>query len=430
MVLQGSKFLSFRPQTKRWTLHLPSPATHSREGQSSIISVGAFNLPLKVFISNAPPAEDTLFTPIKTKTMDRTKLGKIGPVIGILTVKEGSNFKGRKQNFRDIIQTAKRFGSLVYVFTVEDILWETHQTKAYFLHEKGKRWIAVNHFPLPDVIYNRIPYREDERLDHVRHTLQRLQAIPSLKLFNPQFFNKRRLYHILKNNSKTAAYLPETKSLTNFEDFNEMLIKYPLLYLKPVNGKAGKGIMTIQTSGDAYVLKFLDGEHLSTHLHRHPSSLWKVLQPYIDEDYMIQQGIDLLTYDLRPFDIRALVQKDRTGTWKISGVGIRVAGKNSITTHVPRGGQIASPKEVLKPLFTEEQYPLFINKLKTTLLELAHALDPHQLLGEMSMDIGLDEQRRLWFFEANAKPMKFDEPHIRKKSLEQIIHYAHYLADF
>jgi hypothetical protein len=423
------KLLSFHPQTKRWTLHYSPLAAPSQEGQSGTISLGALNFPLKVYMSSVAPAEGAIHTRVLTKNSEQ-KIKKIGPVIGILTIKEGANFKGSKKNFRDIIQTAKRLGALVYVFTIEDIIWETNLTKAYFLHEEAKKWVAVDHFPLPDVVYNRIPYREDESRSSVKHAIQRLQAIPSLKLYNPHFFNKRRLYHILKNNAHTASYLPETASLSNFEEFNDMLIKYPLLYLKPVNGKAGKGIMTIQTSGDAYVLRFLEGEHLSTHLHRHPSSLWKVVQSFIEEDYMIQQGIDLLTYDHRPFDIRTLVQKDETGTWRISGVGIRVAGKNSITTHVPRGGSIASPKMVLKPLFTEEQYPLFIERFKSTVLELAHILDQHEGLGEMSMDIGLDERKRLWFFEANAKPMKFDEPHIRKKSLERIIQYAHYLADF
>jgi hypothetical protein len=51
-----------------------------------------------------------------------------------------------------------------------------------------------------------------------------------------------------------------------------------------------------------------------------------------------------------------------------------------------------------------------------------------QTLGEMSMDLGVDRDGALWFFEANSKPMKFDEPHIRKKSLEQIIHYCMYLS--
>lgn len=50
------------------------------------------------------------------------------------------------------------------------------------------------------------------------------------------------------------------------------------------------------------------------------------------------------------------------------------------------------------------------------------------MLGEMSMDLGVDENGGLWFFEANSRPMKFDEPAIRKLSLERIFHYGQHLA--
>jgi len=45
----------------------------------------------------------------------------------------------------------------------------------------------------------------------------------------------------------------------------------------------------------------------------------------------------------------------------------------------------------------------------------------------MSMDLGVDKQGNIWFFEANSKPMKFDEPHIRQKSLERIFQYSRFL---
>ncbi|UUZ93289.1 YheC/YheD family protein [Paenibacillus sp. P25] len=47
----------------------------------------------------------------------------------------------------------------------------------------------------------------------------------------------------------------------------------------------------------------------------------------------------------------------------------------------------------------------------------------------MSMDLGVDTNGDLWFFEANSKPMKFDEPPIRKKSLENLIRYSLYLSN-
>jgi hypothetical protein len=48
-------------------------------------------------------------------------------------------------------------------------------------------------------------------------------------------------------------------------------------------------------------------------------------------------------------------------------------------------------------------------------------------LAEMSMDLGVDQEGGIWFFEANAKPMKFDEPDIRRRSLDRIFQYGQYL---
>jgi hypothetical protein len=60
---------------------------------------------------------------------------------------------------------------------------------------------------------------------------------------------------------------------------------------------------------------------------------------------------------------------------------------------------------------------------------IAKKLEQHyHHLGEMSIDVGLDRNGRPWIFEANAKPMKFDEPEIRKKQLGQVIRYAQFLT--
>ena len=52
-----------------------------------------------------------------------------------------------------------------------------------------------------------------------------------------------------------------------------------------------------------------------------------------------------------------------------------------------------------------------------------------QQLGEISIDLGIDRRLNMWVFEANAKPMKFDEPRIRKRSLERLSEYACYLYE-
>jgi hypothetical protein len=124
-----------------------------------------------------------------------------------------------------------------------------------------------------------------------------------------------------------------------------------------------------------------------------------------------------------------LVQKDGTGKWKISGIGVRIAGKKAISTHVPMGGSIGSFPVVLKTTFPQHQTTIQQQLIKlglTVAKQIEAQSNGH--FGEMSMDIGLDQQGRPWFFEANAKPQKFDEPVIRTRSLKRILEYARYLG--
>ncbi len=419
--------LSIKPNTNEWTLHLSSSILKKIGKTSVTVSLGAEGIKKRVSLTALTPPSTSIVS--KVRLSNRSGSLTAGPFIGIMTVKRGASFKGNKKNFIDIIQTAKSLGAVVYVFNVEDIDWSSHTTGAYFYQESSDAWIYLAQTPLPQVVYNRIPYREDEQKGYVQSAIRQLNKVPSLHLFNHHFFNKWDLYYKLGQNSRVSHYIPETRKLKSLKDFSQMVSKHPLLYLKPISGKAGKGIMTIQSSTNRYVLKQRVGSRLMSSSFDTEIHLWNQIKKKVKEGYVIQQGIPLATFDERPFDIRVLVQKDGKGMWGLSGVGIRVAGKNSITTHVPRGGSIASPEDVFRSYMSEAEYEAFMIRLKKTVLELADALEEsYKNLGECSMDIGINRKGELWFFEANAKPMKFDEPHIRKTSLERIVQYSQYLV--
>ncbi|RXT04809.1 YheC/YheD family protein [Ammoniphilus sp. CFH 90114] len=420
--------LSFRPTSHQWTLHVPQTELQRLGNKELSVRFGAEKKSQKVALSTSSPQADSIAS--KVRVIQRQGGLSVGPFIGILTMSRGSEFKGNKNNYMDIIQTARQLGAFVYVFTVEDINWNNRTTKA-FLYDPKVGWAKTTDLPLPDVVYNRIPYREDEMKDYVQTTLKRLQSMPNLQLYNNHFFNKWNLYETLGKNPRVADYIPESQKLSSRREFYYMLNKYSLLYLKPISGKAGKGIMRLESDQGIYTLKIRQGNKTIGKRYQDATALWNEIKSKVSTGYVVQEGITLLTYQGRPFDIRVLVQKDGTGTWKPSGVGIRVAGKNSITTHVPRGGSIASPDAVLKKIMNDSEYAAFMERLRRTVLELASSLEEaYPSLGEFSMDLGLTKDKKLWFFEANAKPMKFDEPHIRKTSLERIVQYAQYLSNF
>jgi len=289
--------------------------------------------------------------------------------------------------------------------------------------------------PLPDIIYNRIPNREIERTRKVRRKLAACQSDSRITMFNPYFFNKWQLFKWLKASSTTKVFLPKTQRLSSAKVLEKMLNDHHFLYLKPESGKAGKGIMTVSykpNSSLPYRLNIQEKQSSITYNCVNFKKLWARISEEMDNNpYIVQQGITLATYRSHKFDLRALIQKNSNGEWELTGLGARVAGGTSITTHVPRGGRIDDPIKLLSYAFSSKESHTIVEKASKAAVTIATQIEKQSKyrLGEMSMDIGVDKKGDIWFFEANSKPMKFDEPHIRQKSLQRIFQYSHYLIN-
>jgi hypothetical protein len=357
------------------------------------------------------------------------------PVVAILTIEDEIQlFRGNRNNFIDLINTGKQMGIITYVITVKNLKLQSARVLGYTFRNEDDTWVQ-SWFPRPSIVYNRIPQREDERLPRVKKKLAAISKQPDIRLFNRRFFNKWSLFQWLNENKSTKSYIPETKKLTDPIVLAGLLKKHRLLYLKPVRGKAGVGIMTVMVQPEKklpYRLQIQEEKGSRTFRCGTMRRLWDRVVKQSDvlgEPYIAQQGILLAAVNNRPFDLRALVQKNGIGQWELSGIGARVAGDSSITTHVPRGGYIDDPEKLLVSIFGKEKTGKVLGKVRNTTITLAKQIErsAHNRLCEMSMDLGVDTTGHVWFFEANSKPMKFDEPHIRNKSLERIFQYSQYL---
>ncbi|MGG1556196.1 YheC/YheD family protein [Paenibacillus ferrarius] len=356
------------------------------------------------------------------------------PTLAILTVKDSDRvFRGNLNNFVDLIRTGEQHGVDVYVATTKDLKLSGAEMYGYRYHSGSKRWIREL-VPTPQVVYNRIPYRKMEMRPEVQQTLQTCKRSTSVELFNPSFFNKWTLFSWLSSAAESKPYIPETVQLNGVSDLSQLIQKHPVLYLKPVKGKAGKGIMRVDRPAGrpdkAYRLSRQEDKKMVHSFHLTADDIWKEWnRQRIGQDYIAQQGIDLTRHNDRAYDLRALIQKNSKGNWSVSGIGARVAGKASITTHVPRGGSIGEPQMLLTHAFGAKEAKNMLKKVRTAAVTLAKQIEKSSgaQLGEMSMDIGVDSKGHIWFFEANSKPMKFDEPTIRRKSLDRIIEYSLYL---
>ncbi|MFP4974325.1 YheC/YheD family protein [Paenibacillus sp. CN-4] len=356
------------------------------------------------------------------------------PVVAILTMDDRRKlFRGNRKNFRDIIRTGHHLGFHVYVVTVRNLKLSGPTVLGYVPVSGSRQWNAVE-MPLPQVVYNRIPSRDDEKRPSVRRKIEALLEHPSIHLYNPFFFNKWTLFEWLKGSRATVRFVPKTRRLRSAATLQSMLETHDALYLKPEEGKAGKGIMRLKYRSGVplpYRLQIQSGRKNITYKAATLPRLWaRVERETCGERYIVQQAVTLAEHGGRPFDLRLLVQKNGRGGWSLTGIGARLAGARSITTHVPRGGTTEEPKEMLEGMFGPERAASILKGVPSAALLIARQIERAAgfKLGEMSMDLGVDEDGGLWFFEANSRPMKFDEPSIRKLSLERIFQYSQYLG--
>ncbi len=356
---------------------------------------------------------------------------KKGPYIAILTSEGRYPFRGNHKNFADIIRTGRQMGITVYVLTPRGITPNRQTVRGYLLDTTTKKW-NPSILPVPNVVYNRIPDRQAEQQPEEQKALRLLKNSPGIHLFNPSFFNKWDLFRNLQQVEQLRPYLPISTRWGNRNTFFEMLRRYPLLFLKPIKGKAGQNMIRISwSSRNSYevIYQSVQGKQ---RFHLSYDQLFQKLKDLTgSQPYLLQQGISLATFRGRPFDLRVLLQKGATGKWTVTGIGTRLAGKDAISTHVPMGGSIGKTSHILRSVFGSRHQKIR-NQVEALTLQFAKQIERTQNtnLGEMSMDIGIEPDGKMWFFEANSKPMKFDEPEIRSRSLQRLLQYCLFLSGY
>ncbi|GMA48893.1 hypothetical protein GCM10025857_02500 [Alicyclobacillus contaminans] len=321
------------------------------------------------------------------------------------------------------MSVARRRNCLMYVVPTnavsEDATWTGYVRLGY------RRWLALP-VPHPEAMYNRIPTRYLERQPATVQAKQILRSL-AIPMFNPDYFNKAEVYDVIRA-AGLAQYLPETVNQLAATALEQMLVRHRAVYLKPAGGSIGHGMIRIDHAASGFTVSVLKNTSCKTFSAPTFRRLLQMIrQERVPGRYVIQAAVPLLMWKGRPCDFRVLLQK-RGDLWSVVGKGVRVAGQHTITTHVPNGGSIADATEVMTKHFGEQSQAVD-QRMDDMLIRCAKAIDAHYhyALGEMSMDVGVDDEGHPWFFEANAKPMKFDEADIRSRSLVGVLNHLDHL---
>jgi hypothetical protein len=340
----------------------------------------------------------------------------IQPLVGILAGDSyNKDFAGNEKSFQRIQLALQKIGGLSYVFTPKG--FSRHTVRGFVYDFKQKDWLEAP-FPYPDIVYNRIPFR---RLEQNKSFQQLKTELHSAKIpfFNECFFSKWQTYELLSQNNQLHPFLPTTRKLTSLTSLELMLKQTSKVYLKPSNGKKGKGIVVIEKMNpNSWQVQTIH-HHLKDLTYQQLVKDW--IDPYLIQDYIIQQAIEPLKWEGSRFDYRVLVHRKNKDQFVISGIGVRQSHLQQVTTHIPAGGKIVS---FSKLPFSEDEAVItkVVNQTGQALLQR------FQNIGEFSLDIGKSVNGDLFIFEVNSKPMVFDEDEIRKEGLDHLIQLFAYFS--
>ncbi|WP_078381581.1 YheC/YheD family endospore coat-associated protein [Sutcliffiella halmapala] len=329
---------------------------------------------------------------------------KAGPLIGILASPKQEGFIGNIGLFKRIQRSLHQTGGISVVFTPDKLT--ENGINGYCYLPTHNHWIKMN-APLPDLIYNRLYSYEDEE-KHLEH-VQNLADLYHIPLFNPQFFDKWELYLQLKSHEELAAHLPHTALLTE-EALEEFLFNYPAVYVKKRKSTKGNGVSLIVRNGYTFLLKTT-----STKTILFPTI--KKLAQYFNKEgtlpsYIVQEAIPTIPFDGKKFDYRILAHLKQKH-FVVTGIGVRVAHTQQVTTHVPAGGVIANVDDL--------PHSIDLTKIERLIKQCGkQLLTFYDALGEFSADLGVTQDGNYYLFELNAKPMDFDEPTIKKASIDRL----------
>lgn len=360
----------------------------------------------------------------------------IAPLIGIFTAGFTDNMLrpigDRSFFFADLLSSSENH-TYSFIFGGHHVNWNDGTIEGYFFTQD--RWITKT-IPFPHVIHDRLPNRQTENHKGIRRIKEKFQSQYGIPWFNPGFFNKWDIHKLLLKNKNIAKYLPDTKAFTSFHQVEEMLGKYGHVYIKPKDGSLGAQIYQIiyEREEGYYYCRFYKNDQKK--LHKYSTLEYLVHHLFQQEkihDFIVQQGINLIKHEDQPVDFRVHTNKNNHGIFEVSAIAGKKAGLGSMTTHASLGGEIKTIEELFPR--SEEQDELR-EKLTSTALLLSEEIDlvVQGIIGEIGFDIGIDEEGKQWFFEANSKPGRtiFTHPKLEefdKKTRALFLSYASYLTE-
>ncbi|MCY0869830.1 MAG: YheC/YheD family protein [Firmicutes bacterium] len=279
----------------------------------------------------------------------------------------------------------------------------------------------------PQAVYNRVPGRARER----RVLWSHRALLGDVLVANPHFLDKDQFaLRVSPDAGRGAWRVPNTRVAADCEDVYELLCMERAVYLKPVSGHAGAGIIRCERRATGLQIQTQSpaGGRCARSLPSAQARLW-LRSRTRSRRYVAQAEAPTLRWRGRRFDLRVLVQRRPGGAWDVTGAGARVGAPGAIVTHVPNGGSIAPAQAVLAEVFSGRGRQVWEHACASAVEVAACASQGAPDWCEFTVDMGFGTGGEVYVFEANAKPMRFDEVALERLAKARVVEYLTWLSE-
>lgn len=305
-------------------------------------------------------------------------------------------------------------GEQVMFFFAPQVNFDTLTVPGY-TYSKQNGWTLKKH-TLPKVIFH-------NALSSDQPSLQTIRKLRNMEwyMFNQPIGNKWRMTQTMRKWAPLAPHIPDTDYLLKPEEIDQWLERYPAVYLKPLTGSGGNGIMRVtktqegdyDITGETEALMTKDAFHSFIHECR------------ANDHYLLQREIKLFAVENRKIDLRVFIIRDGDNKWRAISTVAKLGADDKIVTNLAAGGEMKSLDWVAEqarlqgvPVPTQEQIE------RVAIASGDAIMEKYPKVTHLGIDVALDYNGDLWLLDLNPSPTR------KTLSEEQKIAWYHHMVAF
>lgn len=312
-------------------------------------------------------------------------------------------------------------GVRFFYFTPSDVNYEDQKIEGKY--HNGTEWKEKT-FNYPDYIYDRMLFRGKRKYAKL---YREFSHIP----FNNEkptggSTSKSRMYELIEQEGNFTEYIIPYIQVETVDDILAELHKHTKIICKENEGSLGVSVYSMEKKGDQYIIQI----QRKKETYGEKEFLQVIQRDIIDTkgSFVIQPFIRSISNDGNPFDIRAHLMKNGRGEWTIARAYARIGARSSVVSNIHLGGATCDFKMFLSRHITLSNPEGFQKQLETFAVSFANAIESQFEFhfSELGLDIAIDENEKMWLFEANMN--RINVQNLTLEAADLAVSYGSYIA--